>query len=64
MDQAITQGAQIVTLRGKKIVAIISWKEYQHLSRQKGSLVQFLLASPLPGPELIIERNKTTLHPG
>jgi antitoxin Phd len=59
---AITQGAQIVTRRGKKVVVIMSFEEYNHLQRQNGNLAQFLLASPFPGSDLNIERNKSKLR--
>ena len=59
---AITQGAQIVTRRGKKVVVIMSFEEYDHLQRQNGSLAQFLLASPLSGLKLNIVRNKSKLR--
>ena len=62
VDCAITQGAQIVTRRGKKAVVIMAFEEYKHLKQQNGSLAQFLLASPLPGSELNIERNKSMLR--
>ena len=58
IDCAITQGAQIVTRRGKKAVVIMAFEEYKHLQRQNSSLAQFLLTSPLSGSELKIERNK------
>ena len=62
VDCAITQGAQIVTRRGNKVVVIMSFEEYQHLRRRTGSLAQFLLASPLSGSGLNIERNKSMLR--
>ena len=62
VDCAITQGAQIVTRRGKKVVVIMSFEEYNHLQRQNGSLAQFLLTSPLPGSKLKIVRNQSKLR--
>ena len=58
VDCANTQGAQIVTRRGKKAVVIMAFEEYKHLQRQNSSLAQFLLTSPLSGSELKIERDK------
>jgi prevent-host-death family protein len=58
VDLAITQGVQIVTRRGKEVVAVIPYEEYERLIRRTGSLAQFLLTSPLSGSELKIERNK------
>ena len=61
IDCAITQGAQIVTRRGKKVVVIMALEEYEYLRRQNSSLAQFLLTSPLSGSELKIEHDKN-LH--
>ena len=61
VDCVLTQGAQIVTRWGKKAVVIMAFEEYKFLQQQNGSLAQFLLASPLPGSELNIERNKSVL---
>jgi prevent-host-death family protein len=60
IEQALTHGAQIVTRRGQKTVVIVSFDEYQRLTKQTDSLAQFLLASPLSGSDLTIERDKST----
>jgi prevent-host-death family protein len=59
VDRTLTQGVQIVTRRGKKAVVLIPFEEYERLTRQAGSLAQFLLASPLSGSELTIERDRS-----
>jgi prevent-host-death family protein len=60
VDQALANGAQIVTRRGQKTVVVVPFDEYQRLTKQTDSLAQFLLASPLPGSDLTIERDKST----
>ncbi len=60
IDQALANGAQVVTRRGKKTVVIVPFDEYQRLTKQTDSLSQFLLASPLAGSDLTIERDKST----
>jgi antitoxin Phd len=60
IEQALANGAQIVTRRGQKTVVIVSFDEYQRLTKQTDSLAQFLLASPLSGSDLTIERDKST----
>ncbi len=60
VDRALAQGAQIVTRRGKKAVVVVPFEEYQRLTHQGDSLTQFLLASPLAGTELSIERDQST----
>jgi prevent-host-death family protein len=59
VDHALTQGAQIVTRRGKKAVVVMPFEEYERLTRRTGNLAQFLLASPLSGSKLTIERDKS-----
>ena len=58
VERAMAEGTQIVTRRGKKTVVVMPYEEYERLTRQKGSLAQFLLDSPLAGSELSIERDK------
>jgi len=59
VEQALAQGAQIVTRRGKKAVVILPYEEYERLTQPKENLSQFLLNSPLAGSELVIERDKS-----
>jgi antitoxin Phd len=59
VDRARAQGVQIVTRHGKKAVVVMPYEEYEHLTKAAGSLAQFLLASPLVGSELAIERDKS-----
>jgi prevent-host-death family protein len=58
VEQALSQGAQIVTRRGEKTVVVLPFEEYQRLSGRSDSLTKFLLTSPLPGAGLKIERDK------
>ena len=59
VERAISQGTQIVTRRGKKAVVVMPYEEYERLTQPKENLAQFLLASPLAGSELVIERDKS-----
>ena len=59
VDRALAQGVQIVTRRGKRAVVVMPFEEYERLTHQTGSLAQFLLASPLSGSDLVIERDKS-----
>lgn len=59
VERALAQGVQIITRRGKKVVVIMPFEEYERLTHQRGSLTQFLLSSPLAGSELLIERDKS-----
>lgn len=57
VDQALNNGAQIVTRRGKKTVVVVPFEEYERLTKRSGALSQFLLNSPLSGTELNTERD-------
>jgi antitoxin Phd len=59
VEQALSEGTQIVTRRGKKAVVIMPYDEYERLTRHSTSLVRFLLDSPLAGSELSIERDQS-----
>ncbi len=58
VDRALAQGAQIITRRGRKAVVVLPYSDYERLTRQGSSLAQFLLASPLAGSELPIDRDR------
>jgi antitoxin Phd len=60
VEQTLAKGVQIVTRRGRKTVAILPFDEYERLTKRTDNLSQFLLASPLAGSELIIDRDKST----
>jgi prevent-host-death family protein len=55
---AKTKGPQIITVRGKEEVAVVSIAELRKLRPHKESLHEFLRNSPLCGVELDIERSR------
>jgi antitoxin Phd len=59
VERALEHGVQIVTRRGKKTVVILPYDEFERLTKNDQGLVQFLLASPLLGSELMMERDKS-----
>ena len=54
--QAKTDGPQVVTKHGVEAVVVLSFEEYQRLTKSKNKLVDVLLAAPTA--ELSIERAK------
>lgn len=60
VERTLEKGVQIVTRRGRKTVVILSFDEYERLTKRAESLTQFLLASPLAGSELVIDRDQST----
>ncbi|GIV81129.1 MAG: antitoxin [Anaerolineae bacterium] len=59
VNRTLERGVQIVTRRGKKVVVVLPYEEYERLTKPQDNLVHFLLNSPLAGSELIIERDRS-----
>ena len=49
-------GPQIITRHGKPNAVVVSAEEWARKTARKGTLAEFLLASPLRGAELELER--------
>lgn len=47
---------QTITRKGKPSVVVVSAEEWRRKTARKGTLAEFLLASPLHGTDLNIER--------
>ncbi|MDF2965191.1 MAG: Phd YefM [Rickettsiaceae bacterium] len=60
IKEAVKEGPQEITVRGKATAIILSIDEYNKLNSPKSSLIDFLQKSPLYGVELNIERDKTS----
>lgn len=56
VEQALHDGPQIVTRRGKDTVVVLSVEAFHTLTAQHESLVAFLRHSPLAGVELDLDR--------
>lgn len=56
VENAISKGPQEITRRGKKMVVVISIKDYIRLKKKRSSLVEFFKNSPLS--EVKFERTK------
>jgi prevent-host-death family protein len=55
IDRAQT-GPQIITRHGRPNAVIVSAEEWARKTARKGTLAEFLLASPLRGADLELER--------
>lgn len=60
IQQAVREGPQGISIRGKSTVIVLSAKEYTSLTTPKSSLIDFLQNSPLFGIDLDIERDKSS----
>jgi prevent-host-death family protein len=49
-------GPQIITRHGKPNAVVVSAEEWKRKTARKGTLAEFLLASPLRGADLELER--------
>jgi len=58
--KAREEGPQVITLRGRDAVVVMSANEFGKLSRPRGSLVDFFRKSPLAGVNLDLERSTDT----
>jgi prevent-host-death family protein len=53
-------GPQTITRNGRPSAVIVSADEWARKTARKGTLVEFLLASPLRGADLELERQRDT----
>jgi prevent-host-death family protein len=53
-------GPQTITRNGKPSAVIVSAEEWARKTARKGTLAEFLLASPLRGADLELERQRDT----
>lgn len=53
-------GPQIITRNGKPSAVIVSADEWARKTVRKGTLAEFLLASPLRGADVDLERRRDT----
>jgi len=58
VDHALREGPQTITLRGKPTVVVVSFEEFQILTRPSTSLREFFRQSPLYDAALDLERSK------
>jgi len=62
VDQALTQGPQVITRRGAETVVVLAVEDYRRMRKPKTDLVEFFRSSPLQevGSELDLERDRDT----
>jgi antitoxin Phd len=58
--KAREEGPQMITLRGRDAVVVVSANEFGKLSRPRGNLVDFFQKSPLVGVKLDLDRSRDT----
>jgi prevent-host-death family protein len=63
VDRAWQAGPQVITRNGRPSAVIVSVEEWERKTVRKGTLAEFLLASPLRGAELDTERVRDDARP-
>ena len=58
IEKARRGAPQIITKNGRPTAVLVSIEEWEKRTARSGSLAEFLLASPLRGADLEIERSK------
>lgn len=61
VKRAETDGPQDITVHGRSVAVLLSRAEFERLSGQSLSLVEFMQASPLAGlgEDLVFERDRS-----
>lgn len=60
VDHALSDGPQIVTRHGHRVVVVIGADEYGRMTQPKGSFCDFMRKSPLAGVQIDIDRPRDT----
>jgi prevent-host-death family protein len=58
IEQAVSEGPQVVTRKGKPTVVVVSVEEWSHRLKRQSTLADFFAASPLRGSGLEVVRDK------
>jgi len=58
VEKARLDGPQIITKNGRSTAVLVSIEEWERKTARSGSLAEFLLASPLRGAGLDLDRSK------
>jgi prevent-host-death family protein len=58
VERARHDGPQIITKNGRSTAVLVSIEEWERKTARSGSLAEFLLASPLRGAGLALDRSK------
>jgi antitoxin Phd len=58
VENALREGPQTITLRGKPTVVVVSYERFKTLTRPSTTLREFFRRSPLCGADLDLERSQ------
>jgi prevent-host-death family protein len=60
VEKSASAGPQLITRNGKPAAFVVSADEWERKTARKGTLAEFLLASPLHGSDLDLDRVSST----
>jgi prevent-host-death family protein len=58
IERAVNDGPQTITRNGRRMAILVSAEEWERKTKRKGTLADFLAASPLRGLDIDLERVK------
>ena len=58
VNDAVSDGPQIITRRGLEVAVVVSYAEYERLIRNRTNIVDFFQNSPLAEVEIDLTRDK------
>jgi len=59
VERALNHGAQIITRRGKKVVVVVPYQDYERMNRPSTNLAEFLLRSPFAESGVFVDRDQS-----
>lgn len=60
VEEALTQGPQVITKRGVEAVIVLAYSDYQKLILQQQRLSTFFRESPLVAEDLDLQRDQSS----
>jgi prevent-host-death family protein len=63
VEEALSQGPQVVTRRGVEAVIILSYAEYRKLIASQKKLSEFFRQSPLAETDIDLSRDRSDVRP-
>jgi antitoxin Phd len=64
IDEALSEGPQIITRRGIETAVVISFSEYRQLVLGRKKLSEFFQGSPLAGIDIELQRDFSPVRKG
>lgn len=61
VDEALTEGPQIITRRGEQVAVVLSFEAYERLTGGDETLYEFFRKSPLVGVNLDLSRDDSPI---